>query len=437
MAEGHRGFSYDIDFVEAALEFLYGPELPSYARVAEVFGVSHQTVWNWDHSDMSETAVVERTDNKGWNCLLSDLECLILWGSVVYHSVFRRPTTLNSISTFGWDEFGVDIGDHWIREHLREAGFSLHLVKQSVLAETDPSLFDEAVEQHVRIAESYEPTRLYSVDISRHYDQPKSPTEVGLIGGGVVRRYVGSWHGFGDQVLSMLRDDGSTAFVILTKRQDADESMITSSNGYLIKRPVGKVRGEKSGNILKSYQILTRCGFLQIHSTLLTDGDASQNTNDIKHFLESKDIILEKLKPGLAKFTNPNDSNFNSYYVRNVRSIVAEEGMSKPLTTREKLRILCEAHDRVDPITVRNQFKFTGYLGSKSTSEETMARLLSQGLHPREAGIELHSRQLNAYLDYHLEYYPDDIIPQFPLGDRITGPFFDIINNYRHRQLNF
>lgn len=79
---------------------------------------------------------------------------------------------------------------------------------------------------------------------------------------GQSRRYGGEWHGYGDQVLILVCEDGRKWFAIITKRADARHEMVTEFGGFVSIRPKVTRRGDQSRAIQWVFEQFFRYGVI-------------------------------------------------------------------------------------------------------------------------------------------------------------------------------
>lgn len=142
---------------------------------------------------------------------------------------------------------------------------------------------------------------------------------------------------------------------------------------------------------------------------------------------------LEDFIAYLAKFQNPLDNPINSIVAKNYDDNVASLNLEEPISTEQKFWAIGKAVYDVSAQAIRNSFFDNGLRvrqGNPETSQSVMSRLIGQGVNPSKKYLEMHCEQLEAYLSYHLSHHFDIPLQSSPLGDRLQGPLFNILNKY-------
>lgn len=127
------------------------------------------------------------------------------------------------------------------------------------------------------------------------------------------------------------------------------------------------------------------------------------------------------------------DNPINSLLEARFSANVALLNLNAPITTAQKFWAIGEAVSSIPSSVVHNAFTNNGLRidrDNPQSSNAVMSRLLSEGLHPAKDSSEMHCAQLEKYLIYHLAHHFDEPLLGTPLGWRLQGPLFDILNRY-------
>lgn len=165
----------------------------------------------------------------------------------------------------------------------------------------------------------------------------------------------------------------------------------------------------------------------------MSDNDKAQNTAALKALLAHYGSSLGNFIPYLAKFQDPLDNPINSIFATNFDQEIASLSLSGPISTAQKFGAIGRAFAAISADAIRNSFIDNGFRlspHSPTPSASVMSRLLSEGIHPAEMYVDLHCHQLGEYLKDCLAVDLMTPLQNNPLGTRLRGPLFNVLETY-------
>lgn len=155
----------------------------SYRRISRLSLVPFETLWNWDHTDMSPSARHDRALAHAWNRLITPFQELELAGWVFYSSLHGFNTSTSAAALFAFNRFKKDIDSDWLVDFKQRQHISDQDVHYANRAEFDSATFERVVQllQDVR-ALNIPPERIYCIDKMYVKDEPSSTHQMGPVG---------------------------------------------------------------------------------------------------------------------------------------------------------------------------------------------------------------------------------------------------------------
>lgn len=156
----------------------------SYARIARLVHVhSPQTIWNWDHQDMSERARELRAQSHAWNRLLQPQAELELGGFAFYHAIHGFKVDTANVCLYSLNRFHVELVPDWVSDWLVRAHLCWHDLKYSNRAEwTEGTIALVAAKISEIRSLHLPPHHLYAIDKMYINDQATAARGIGPSG---------------------------------------------------------------------------------------------------------------------------------------------------------------------------------------------------------------------------------------------------------------
>jgi hypothetical protein len=144
---------------------------------------------DWKNSDMSDTAIERRQENKVHNRLLSRRKERIVAGWIIFKCILKESTTTLDIKNFIFDNFKVKASSSWLHYFMKRHHLSLLQPSIAKGAEFMKEKIEEAV-KFLDIVKSLKkrPDQIAVLDKTKFYYDTRRVKHVAIKGGGRPRK---------------------------------------------------------------------------------------------------------------------------------------------------------------------------------------------------------------------------------------------------------
>jgi transposase len=420
----------------------------TYRRIAELCGVSHQTVLRIDKREWPlpyHDIMAWQMSRKGAHTL-TDEQDLVASGWVGWEVTHLRAVTTARLQWFVLAAFGVRISKSSVSRLAKRMGLSVQVAKLVDLRKVGARAI-KSIERHVahvrEVIKDCKPDQVLCIDAIGVPDIPdlnapkRTLAPVGeyqpMLLRGVTRH---KFHSFTGVFM-----DGTCVdcFVVTTEPAVADAaahmsperdggSVVLLDKKKLPKGTKGTAQGNASTQLYFEY--LVRNKYINKGTVVIMDRHKSFMSPDLTCILEDAGATCEYFDPGLGGLENVCDNNIHAFIKQHYYSKLIElQGrVRRAPTPSVRIQLWFDAYNAVSESPINKCVVDVGLGGSRKSPSEVAKHLLGIGFRPHARFAELHRMQRRAFLawagavHYNLRDHTD-VEPKLGVGNvTFDGP---------------